>query len=205
MRANEKKEYVLKVQRPTAKEKSPNPILTALEFCDDPPPEVIFEGRSFCFTGIFEYENGDRVKCEAAVRARGGFCSARPTQTTNYIVLGTYADSAWTYITYGKKIQTVVECKLAGSNCKIISEKHWLSFLQKVPELQKEKQIQFDEQTKSHQIVRLQEELQQLQENQKLLFETLKNQLKPSDYQKFLEKLQKTGFIPIAAGIPRRL
>jgi hypothetical protein len=104
MKTSGKKDYVLKVSRPVAKEKPSNPILTTLEFCDDPPPEVAFDGRSFCFTGIFEYENGDRLKCEAAVRARGGFCSARPTQTTNYIVLGTYADSSWTYGTFGKKI-----------------------------------------------------------------------------------------------------
>ena len=88
------KEYLLKVQRPAAKEKLQNPVLTTLEFCDDPPPEVVFEGRSFCFTGIFEYENGNRVKCEEVVRARGGFYSARPTQTTNYVVLGTFADSS---------------------------------------------------------------------------------------------------------------
>jgi NAD-dependent DNA ligase len=193
MRASEKKEYVLKVQRPTAKEKSPNPILTTLESCDDPPPEVIFEGRSFCFTGIFEYENGDRVKCEAAVRARGGFCSGRPNRATNYVVVGTYADSAWTYITYGKKIQTAVELKQAGSNCKIISEKHWVSFVKKVPELPKEKQTAFEEQTRGYQIARLQQELQQLQENQELLFDALKKQLKPLDFRQLLERLRAAG------------
>src|SRR5208283_3382721 len=132
MTADERKEYLLKAQRLVAEENS-KARFTTLEFCDNPAPEVVFEGRSFCFTGIFEYENGNRVKCEEAVRARGGFCSARPTQTTNYLVLGTYADGSWTYITYGKKVQSVVEWKLAGSNCKIISEKHWLSFLQKTP------------------------------------------------------------------------
>jgi len=200
MSVNEKKEYILKakdVSAASTKKKIPNPILTTLEFCDDPPPEVLFDGRSFCFTGVFEYENGDRLKCEAEVRARGGFCSARPTQTTNYVVLGTYADDSWTYGTYGKKILTVIEWKNAGANCKIISEKHWVSFLQKIPEMQKEKQIQFDGQTKNHQLVRLQEELQQLQNNQKLIFDTLRKQLKPSDYQKILEQLQKSGLAPI--------
>jgi hypothetical protein len=134
MTGDERKEYLLKAQRFVEEENS-KARLTTLEFCDNPPPEVIFDGQSFCFTGIFEYENGDRLKCEAAVRTRGGFCSARPTQTTNYIVLGTYADSSWTYGTYGKKILTVVEWKRAGANCKIISEKHWVSFLQKAPEL----------------------------------------------------------------------
>jgi hypothetical protein len=88
MKTSGKKDYVFKIPRPAAKEKPSNPILTTLVFCDDPPPEVVFDGSSFCFTGVFEFENGDRLKCEAAVRARGGFCSARPTQTTNYIVLG---------------------------------------------------------------------------------------------------------------------
>ena len=203
MKTSGKKDYVLKIPRPAAKEKPSSLILTTLEFCDDPPPEVAFDGRSFCFTGVFEYENGDRLKCEAAVRARGGFCSARPTQTTNYIVLGTYADNSWTFGTYGKKILSVVEWKRAGAICKIISEKHWASFLQKTPELENEKQIQFDGQTKNHQLIRLQEELQQFQENQKLFFEILKKQIKPSDYQKFREELKKAGLISTVAEIPR--
>jgi hypothetical protein len=167
---------VLKIQQPP-KAKLSGSILTTSEFCDDPLPEVIFEGSSFCFTGIFQHENGNRLKCEEAVRMRGGFCSARPTQTTNYLVLGTYADSSWTFATYGKKIQSVVEWKLAGSDSKIISEKHWLSFLQKTPELPKEKQIQFDGQTKNHQIIHLQKEIQQFQENQNQFLEYSKTSL----------------------------
>lgn len=190
------KEYVLKGQKPAVKAKLPDLVLTTLEFCDDPPPDVVFEGRSFCFTGIFEYENGNRVKCEEVVRARGGFCSARPTQITNYLVLGTYADGSWTYITYGKKVQSVVEWKLAGSNSKIISEKHWLSFLQKTPKLPKEKQIQFDEQTKSHQIIRLQKEILQFEENQNQLLEILKEQLSPSDYKKVLARIRELKITP---------
>jgi NAD-dependent DNA ligase len=189
------KKYVLKVQQP-AKTKSSDLVLTTLEFCDDPPPEVIFEGRSFCFTGVFEHENGNRLKCEEAVRARGGFYSARPTQTTNYLVLGTYADGSWAFITYGKKVQSVVEWRLAGSDSKIISEKHWLSFLQKTSDLPKEKQIQFDEQTKSHQIIRLQKEIQQFQENQNQFLEILKEQLKPSDYKKVLARIRELKIKP---------
>jgi NAD-dependent DNA ligase len=190
------KQYVLKVQRPTAKAKNPDPVFTTLEFCDEPLPEIIFEGRSFCFTGVFEHEKNNRLKCEEAVRARGGFCSARPTQTTNYLVLGTYADGSWTFITYGKKVQSVVEWKLAGSNCKIVSEKHWLSFLQRTPELKKEKQIHFDEQTKSHQIIRLQEEIQLLHNEMRLLLETLEKELAKTDYQKVLARIRELGITP---------
>jgi NAD-dependent DNA ligase len=193
MSVSEKKEYVLKTYRSPAKAKLPNAVLATLEFCDNPPPKIIFEGRSFCFTGVFSYADGDRMKCEAEVRARDGFCSGRPNRATNYVVIGTYADSSWTYITYGKKIQTAVELKLAGSNCRIISEKHWVSFVKRVPKLPKEKQTIYEEQTRGYQIVRLQQELDQLHENQRLLFETLEKQLKPSDYQKLIERLRKAG------------
>jgi hypothetical protein len=196
MSASKKKEYVLKAYRLPAKAKLPNTVLATLQFCDNPPPKIIFEGRSFCFTGVFSYANGDRVKCEAAVRARGGFCSGRPNRATNYVVVGTYADSLWTYTTYGKKIQTAAELKLAGSNCMIISEKHWVSFIKRVPELPEEKQTIYEEQTRSYQIVRLQQELDQVQKNQRLLFDALEKQLKPSDYRKLVERLHKKGFIP---------
>jgi hypothetical protein len=66
------KKYVLKIQQPP-KAKLSGSILTTSEFCDDPLPKVIFEGSSFCFTGIFQHENGNRLKCEEAVRMRGGF------------------------------------------------------------------------------------------------------------------------------------
>lgn len=51
------------------------PKPTSLPLCQ-PAPRVIFEGRSFCFTGTFSF--GQRKHCEEAVVSRGGVGAALP-------------------------------------------------------------------------------------------------------------------------------
>ena len=58
---------VMKGQPPATKAKHKDSLLTTLEFCGNPSRAVVFEGSSFCFTGIFEFENGNRVKCGETV------------------------------------------------------------------------------------------------------------------------------------------
>jgi hypothetical protein len=186
---------VLKPYKSVAKRKSSSQIPTSKEMLDEPAPNVVFEGRSFCFTGIFIFGDGDRNQCEAAIRARGGFCYERPNRNLNYLVVGSFAEPAWAHQTYGRKIENALELKLAGANCKIISEEHWTRFLQKVSELPLDRQTPIQEKTKNHQIVQLQEKLEQMHENQRLLIDALKSQLKPSDYRKLIERLRKKGFI----------
>jgi hypothetical protein len=195
MSAPESKDYVLKPYKSVAKRKSSSQIPTSKEMLDEPAPNVVFEGRSFCFTGIFIFGDGDRNQCEAAIRARGGFCYERPNRNLNYLVVGSFAEPAWAHQTYGRKIENALELKLAGANCKIISEEHWTRFLQKVSELPLDRQTPIQEKTKNHQIVQLQEKLEQMHENQRLLIDALKSQLKPSDYRKLIERLRKKGFI----------
>ena len=122
MSAPESKDYVLKPYKSVAKRKSSSQIPTSKEMLDEPAPNVVFEGRSFCFTGIFIFGDGDRNQCEAAIRARGGFCYERPNRNLNYLVVGSFAEPAWAHQTYGRKIENALELKLAGANCKIISE-----------------------------------------------------------------------------------
>ena len=69
-----KKDYYLKDSRP----------VTSKTFLDDPAPEISFEGKTFCFTGGFRYGEGDRNKCEAALRARGGFCCSTVIRDLDY-------------------------------------------------------------------------------------------------------------------------
>jgi hypothetical protein len=53
MCARETKVYVLKPYKAKAKPKASNLISTSKEFLDEHAPDVVFEGRSFCFTGVF--------------------------------------------------------------------------------------------------------------------------------------------------------
>jgi len=162
MSAPESKEYVLKPYKPTGKSNASDQIPTLKQLLDEPAPDVAFEGRSFCFTGVFIYSNGDRNRCEAAVRARGGFCHERPNHDLNYLVVGSFAEPAWAHKTYGRKIETALEFKSTGAICQIISEEHWTKFLQVTPELPADRQTSAQGQTKGHQFLKLQQEFQQL-------------------------------------------
>jgi hypothetical protein len=193
MSAPGKKIYLLKPYHAPVRRKSLNLIPSSREFLDEPAPNVVFEGRSFCFTGVFVYGNGDRRRCEAAVRARGGYCHERPTRDLNYLVVGSFAEPAWVHKTFGRKIENALELKQEGAKCKIISEVHWTKSLQNFSELPLDRQTPIQEQTKNHQIVQLQQELEQMRKNQRLLINVLESQLKPADFRKLIERLREAG------------
>lgn len=92
---------------------------------DDPQPEVVFEGRRFCLTGKFSY--GKRSQCEDEVRVRGGVCQSSPSKTTDYLVIGSYAEGAWIQSAYGRKIEKAVALRADGLPVRVVSEGHWLT------------------------------------------------------------------------------
>jgi NAD-dependent DNA ligase len=151
MDAPEPKIYVLKPYKTSPKRKSLSQIPTSNEMLDDPASEVVFEGRSFCFTGIFVFGDGDRNQCEVAVRKRGGFCYERAFPDLNYLVVGSFAEPSWSHESYGRKIETALKLKFHGSKCKIISEEQWTKFLQDTPELPPEKQTPVEIHSKDNQ------------------------------------------------------
>ena len=195
MSARETKAYVLKPYKTSAKRKSSSQIPTSKEMLDDPAPEVVFEGRSFCFTGVFIFSDGDRDQCEAVVRARGGMCHSHPARDLSYLVVGSFAEPAWAFQSYGRKIETALELKSHGSNCKIISEEHWTKYLKNTPELPPEKQTPIECHSKGDQLIQLQRELDQLRKNQQILVGVLKDGLMPADYRKLMEHLREAGLV----------
>jgi NAD-dependent DNA ligase len=98
---------------------------------DDPPPEVIFQGRSFCFTGEFIF--GSREKCQRSVLERGGLCHDKVVLTTDFLVIGTVASPRWAHEVYGRKIEAAVSLKNYGQGLGVISEEHWTEYVQRVP------------------------------------------------------------------------
>jgi len=96
---------------------------------DAPPPDVIFPGRIFAFTGRCEF--GTRTRCDQAVRSRGGLVpeSNWVTHVVDYLVVGARGRDRWTHRNYGLKIETaVVERSIHGKPA-IVTEEHWRSFL----------------------------------------------------------------------------
>jgi NAD-dependent DNA ligase len=190
---SEKREYVLKPFKPARKATVASLDRTNPAYCDEPPPEVVFEGRSFCLTGVFEFENGDRSKCEDVVRARGGVCWQHPSRDLDYLVIGTFVENAWAHKGYGRKIETTLELKQNGANCKIISEAQWAKSLQYAPELPKERQVVVGAQSRSDQLLRLQHEVDELRKSQTTLVEILRRELDPKKYNNLAEQVRKAG------------
>jgi NAD-dependent DNA ligase len=93
---------------------------------DEPPPDVLFENKRFCFTGTFAY--GCRKDCEIAVEQLGAEAGSL-TQKTNYLVIGIYATESWMHSTFGRKIERAAEMRGEGLPISLIGEQHWVSAL----------------------------------------------------------------------------
>ena len=98
---------------------------SGLPLCD-PPPDVSFSGRRFCFTGTFAF--GSRNDCEKAVMQHGGAVGSL-TRQTQFLVIGAYATESWIHSTYGRKIERAVEMRENGHPIAIIAESHWAGHL----------------------------------------------------------------------------
>ena len=98
---------------------------TTLPLCS-PAPALIFSGRSYCFTGTFNF--GRRSQCEAKVIERGGKCTSL-TKQTDVLVIGVYATESWKHSSFGNKILKACELRDSGLPIAIVSEEHWASHL----------------------------------------------------------------------------
>ena len=94
---------------------------------DEPAPQILFDRRRFCLTGKFLH--GNRGKCENEVQVRGGTCQSLPSEATDYVVIGSYAEGAWIQSAFGRKIERAVELRTDGHSVKIVSETHWVASL----------------------------------------------------------------------------
>ena len=190
---NGKIDYVLKPVKSARKANAKNLQRTDLSLCDAPAPEIAFEGRSFCLTGVFEFSGGNRNQCEEAIRVRGGVCWQHPNHDLDYLVIGTFAEGSWAHEGYGRKIEKTLECKRTGANCKVISEAHWLVSLQKAPELPEEKRVKLGSQSQSNQTIRLRDELDEMRKQQTTLFQILREDLPAEILNKVIERLRDSG------------
>lgn len=94
---------------------------------DQPPPSIIFDSRSFCFTGVFDF--GSRAACQAAIAERGGIAANGITKKLHYLVIGNIGSEVWKHTSFGTKIAKAVEYRDAGAKLCIISEDHWVTHL----------------------------------------------------------------------------
>jgi NAD-dependent DNA ligase len=115
--------FLLSTLHGETRESTSEEMSSNLPFCD-PPPEIIFEDRSFCLTGQFAY--GPRSICHKAIEELGGKIEKRVNWRVDYLVIGTLCTRAWANQTYGRKIEEAILIKGRGNKkIHIVSEDHW--------------------------------------------------------------------------------
>lgn len=113
---------IMNIARPRRRDGTMAP--TALPL-DDPKPDLIFESRNFCFTGVFDY--GSRNACMNATEQLGGAALKGITKKLHYLVIGNVGSEVWKHTSFGTKILKAIEYREAGLPIAIVSEEHWVS------------------------------------------------------------------------------
>jgi len=94
---------------------------------DDPPPEIMHEGRAFVLTGQFVY--GPRKTVAAEIESRGGVIKPNCSKKISFLVVGTVGSEEWLHSTHGTKIIRAVELKQRGEPLAIVREQAWVEAL----------------------------------------------------------------------------
>jgi NAD-dependent DNA ligase len=93
-----------------------------------PAPGLTFAGKVYVMTGAFVY--GTRRICEDAVVSRGAEVRSAITKQTQVLVIGSIGNADWVRSSHGRKIEKAVEYRAAGCPLSIVSEEHWVRFVQ---------------------------------------------------------------------------
>lgn len=90
-----------------------------------PPPQIIFEDKTFLFTGTCAY--GTRKQCQEAIDSLGGSNAKSVTKNLDYLILGSYVTDSWAHESFGRKIEKAMEYRDSGLPLAIVTEEHWLN------------------------------------------------------------------------------
>lgn len=107
--------------------KNDAPLVNSIEYIADHQSPVIIKGMTFCFTG--QMRAGKRKDIEREVEKLGGRCSGSINRQLDYLVIGANSNPCWTYATYGRKIEAVMENRRLGIQTVILMERRFISIL----------------------------------------------------------------------------
>ncbi len=97
---------------------------STLPLCE-PPPQIEFDGSTFCLTGKFAC--GDRDELTRLVELLGCRCASVPSKKVRYLVIGSVGSDAWAHSSFGRKIQRALALREEGHAISIVSEEHWMA------------------------------------------------------------------------------
>lgn len=83
-------------------------------------PEIVFEGKLFCFTG--ESYRAKRAEIAETITRLGGKARSSVSAKTDYLVVGNAGNPCWAYACYGRKIEEAVNLRKEGAGVVIVNE-----------------------------------------------------------------------------------
>ncbi len=83
-------------------------------------PEIIFEGKTFCVTGILN--RGSRSELKKAIQDHGGIPVNSISKKTDYLIIGSTNNACWSYSCYGRKVEKALELRKLGHTIILIHE-----------------------------------------------------------------------------------
>lgn len=75
-------------------------------------PEIILNGRSFCFTG--ESRRAKRAEIQDVITSNGGIAHENVRNDTKYLIIGDAGNQCWAYSCYGRKVEKAVQMRKEG-------------------------------------------------------------------------------------------
>jgi hypothetical protein len=89
--------------------------------------QIIFKGKSFCFTG--EMADIKRADAEKEVKIRGAYSSKGINRQLDYLVIGSFPNPAWKFGNYGNKINDATKLRRDTGKPLIINESEFIDAL----------------------------------------------------------------------------
>ncbi|CAA9201261.1 BRCT domain-containing protein [Flavobacterium collinsii] len=83
-------------------------------------PEVIFEGKTFCITGVLQ--RGNRENLHKDIIKFGGIPTDSITKKTDYLIVGDNGNPAWAFSCYGRKVEKAINLRKEGHTIMLIHE-----------------------------------------------------------------------------------
>jgi NAD-dependent DNA ligase len=83
-------------------------------------PEVVFEGKTFCITGVLQ--RGNRENLYRDIIKLGGIPTDSLTKKTDYLIVGDNGNPAWAFSCYGRKVEKAINLRKEGHSIMLIHE-----------------------------------------------------------------------------------
>jgi len=83
-------------------------------------PEIIFENKTFCITGILS--RGTRNELQKAIANKGGTPVNTISQKTDYLIIGDTNNACWSYSCYGRKVEKALDLRKSGHTIILVHE-----------------------------------------------------------------------------------